>query len=285
MKLSHTPQDSILGQATSYPKTYAPAILYPIPRQLGRQKLNLPCHRFIGFDYWHIFELSWLNLQGISQVAMARLSILANSDYIIESKSLKLYLNSLNFSEFKDSQHVQTVIENDLSVCLNSDVTCEIFPIHGNHLAIEMPCGDCIDDCLNNSPQKIALVSDVQAEFLLDTTGNINKDDIKWQHFYSHLLRSNCPVTNQPDWATVEIAIESYPINQANLLKYILSYRNHNGFHEQCVEQIFTDLTQIFEPNNLMVRAFYTRRGGIDINPTRVSDISLLPKPIRLCRQ
>ena len=275
----------ILGQSTSYPKTYAPDMLYPIPRALGRANLALPADALsIGMDWWQVFEMSWLNSQGISQVAMARLAIPATSDYIVESKSLKLYFNSLNFTEFDNQQAVKAAVEKDLSACLKTDVTLEIFEVNiANSLPISAPQGDCIDSALDNSDKKIAIVSDVNPSSL--TVAHQGASDSQLQILHSHLLRSNCPVTNQPDWGTLEIQIDSQPIDQAGLLEYILSFRQHNGFHEQCVEQIFSDLTQAFAPKTLMVRAWYTRRGGIDINPCRVSDISLLPPPSRLNRQ
>lgn len=275
----------ILGQSTHYPKTYAPDMLYPIPRALGRAKLALPADALsIGMDWWQVFEMSWLNLHGISQVAMARLAIPATSNYIVESKSLKLYFNSLNFTEFDNQQAVKATVEKDLSACLKTDVTLEIFEVNiANSLPISAPQGDCIDNALDNSDKKIAIVSDVDPSSL--TVAHQGAADSQLQILHSHLLRSNCPVTNQPDWGTLEIQIDSQPIDRAGLLEYILSFRQHNGFHEQCVEQIFSDLTQVFAPKTLMVRAWYTRRGGIDINPCRVSDISLLPPPSRLNRQ
>lgn len=275
----------ILGQSTHYPKTYAPDILYPIPRALGRANLALPADALsIGMDWWQVFEMSWLNSHGISQVAMARLAIPATSDYIVESKSLKLYFNSLNFTEFDNQQAVKATVEKDLSACLKTDVTLEIFEVNiANSLPISAPQGDCIDNALDSSDKKIAIVSDVDPSSL--TVADQGASDSQLQILHSHLLRSNCPVTNQPDWGTLEIQIDSQPIDRAGLLEYILSFRQHNGFHEQCVEQIFSDLTQVFAPKKLMVRAWYTRRGGIDINPCRVSDISLLPPPSRLNRQ
>ena len=275
----------ILGQSTSYPKTYAPDMLYPIPRALGRANLALPADALsIGMDWWQVFEMSWLNSHGISQVAMARLAIPATSDYIVESKSLKLYFNSLNFTEFDNQQAVKAAVEKDLSACLKTDVTLEIFEVNiAKSLPISAPQGDCIDNALDNSEKKIAIVSDVDPSSL--TVAHQVASDSQLQILHSHLLRSNCPVTNQPDWGTLEIQIDSQPIDRAGLLEYILSFRQHNGFHEQCVEQIFSDLTQAFAPKTLMVRAWYTRRGGIDINPCRVSDISLLPPPSRLNRQ
>lgn len=283
MNIHHTPENSRLGQTTTYPKTYAPDILYPIPRALGRANLALPAERFIGMDWWHIFELSWLNPQGISQVAMARLAIPADSDCIVESKSLKLYFNSLNFTEFASQSELQKTVENDLSNLLKADVTMQIFDVKDcQSLPISEPQGDYIDNVLNDLQDKIAITHDVDSFSLVFAD---NSPVIRNQVYHSHLLRSNCPVTNQPDWGTVEIAIDCPLIDTAGLLQYILTFRQHNGFHEQCVEQIFSDLTVKFNPSKLLVRAWYTRRGGIDINPCRVSDMSLLPSPSRLNRQ
>ncbi|WP_019520723.1 NADPH-dependent 7-cyano-7-deazaguanine reductase QueF [Faucicola boevrei] len=268
----------ILGQSTHYPKTYAPDILFPIARSLGREKLALK--DFIGVDYWQIFELSWLNPQGISQVATARLIVPATSEFIIESKSLKLYLNSLNFTIFASVTNVQKTVENDLSNCLKTTVQLQIFSLDDDTLKIDKAMGECLDNIFDDLDKKVTLTDDVSPELL-----SIAKDEYALQHFHSHLLRSNCPVTNQPDWGTVEVLMDGLTADKADLLQYILSFRQHNGFHEQCVEQIFSDLTTTYQPKSLMVRAWYTRRGGIDINPVRVSDESLMPKFSRLVRQ
>lgn len=275
---AHTPENSSLGQSTTYPKTYTPTILFPIARSLGREKLDYK--QFLGIDYWQIFELSWLNPQGISQVATARLIVPANSEFIIESKSLKLYLNSLNFTEFASVADVQKTIENDLSNSLKTPVQLQIFSLDDNTLNIDKPNGECLDKVFDNLDEKVVLTDDVNPNLL-----TIAKQEYVLQHYHSHLLRSNCPVTNQPDWGTVEILMDGLTADKADLLQYILSFRQHNGFHEQCVEQIFSDLTTIFQPKSLMVRAWYTRRGGIDINPVRVSDEKLLPEFSRLIRQ
>ncbi|ELA09683.1 7-cyano-7-deazaguanine reductase [Moraxella macacae 0408225] len=271
----------ILGQIIEYPKTYSPQILHPIPRRFGRENLALPDEKLSqGFDYWHIFELSWLKPNGVSSVATARMTIPATSEFIVESKSLKLYLNSLNFIQFDNVAQVKQTLQHDLSECLKTEVGFEIFALHDEALTIDQVQGDCLD---NLAIDKVVLTDNVDNSLLSFAKTVDNKP--KQQRFYSHLLRSNCPVTNQPDWGTVEILLESLPIDKLALLKYLLSYRQHNGFHEQCVEQIFSDLMQKFYPVSLMVRAWYTRRGGIDINPVRASDVSLLPNKSRLIRQ
>ncbi|MGP4865021.1 NADPH-dependent 7-cyano-7-deazaguanine reductase QueF [Psychrobacter sp. T6-5] len=284
----------ILGeQTTDYPTEYSPETLYPIARSMGRDAIGWDADKLtVGVDWWQAFEISWLNLQGISQVAMARLSIPASSPFIVESKSLKLYLNSINFTEFASWNDVQTLIAKDLSGCLQAEVQVELFTLNdAASLLIAQPTGICIDDALAGSTGKIALTEHPDASLLSNdetekssecVANNSNQPYV----FYSNLLRSNCPVTNQPDWGTLAVSIITEKIvNNADMLRYILSFRQHNGFHEQCVEQIFADLSEHYKPSELMVRAWYTRRGGIDINPCRVSDMALLPAPSRLIRQ
>ena len=290
----------ILGeQTTNYPTKYSPETLYPIARSMGRDVIGWQEDRLaVGVDWWHAFELSWLNAQGISQVAIARFAIPASSPFIVESKSFKLYLNSINFTAFASWAEVQTLIAKDLSKCVQADVKVELFALEDDlynktsGLLIAQPNGLCIDDSLIDSTDKVELCNHPDASLLSDNSKNaVLQDYAQNDHaqpsiFYSNLLRSNCPVTNQPDWGTLAISmISDKPVNNANMLRYILSFRQHNGFHEQCVEQIFADLSQYYKPSELMVRAWYTRRGGIDINPCRVSDISLLPAPSRLIRQ
>lgn len=287
----------ILGeQTTDYPTEYSPETLYPIARSMGRDAIGWQDDKLkVGVDWWQAFEMSWLNSQGISQVAIARFGIPASSPFIVESKSLKLYLNSINFTEFSGWDEVQALIAKDLSACVQAEVTVELFDLNDDlndkatGLLIAQPEGVCIDEALANSSEKVALTEHPDASLLAKNESDLRdseKEVGKNFSFYSNLLRSNCPVTNQPDWGTLAVSISSEkPVNSANMLRYILSFRQHNGFHEQCVEQIFADLSQYYQPSELMVRAWYTRRGGIDINPCRVSDMSLLPKPSRLIRQ
>ena len=282
----------ILGeQTTDYPTQYSPETLYPIARSIGRDAIGWQDDKLnVGVDWWHAFEMSWLNPQGISQVAMARFSIPASSPFIVESKSLKLYLNSLNFTEFNNWQAVETLIAKDLSKCVQADVQVELFGLTDNDsgLLITQPAGICIDNALVDNNDKVPLSLHPDASLLkVDSVdAHAQQNASQTFTFYSNLLRSNCPVTNQPDWGTLAVTMTSNKtVNYANMLRYILSFRQHNGFHEQCVEQIFADLSQYYAPSELMVRAWYTRRGGIDINPCRVSDIALLPAPSRLIRQ
>lgn len=287
----------VLGESTSYPKTYQPDTLYAIPRSMGRNEINWQEDKLqVGVDWWHAFEVSWLNSQGISQMAIARFGIPARSPNIVESKSLKLYLNSLNFTEFDSWEAIEQTIAKDLAACVGAEVQVSLFGLDaissGNEadsgFLIDHPQGKCIDQALDDLPGKVELIEHPDASLLAedtDVSALLDQEEKQYQ-LYSNLLRSNCPVTNQPDWGTLAIDITtSQNIDEAKLLTYILSFRQHNGFHEQCVEQIFADLSQRYSPSKLMVRAWYTRRGGIDINPCRVSDSSLLPQPSRLVRQ
>ncbi len=289
----------ILGeQTTDYPTEYSPETLYPIARSMGRDVIGWQDDKLmVGIDWWQAFEMSWLNQQGISQVAIARFGIPASSPFIVESKSLKLYLNSINFTEFASWNDVQALIAKDLSACVKADVQVELFGLNDDlhnktsGLLVAQPEGVCIDDALANTSEKVALCEHPDASLLssdkdLNSSSILENTGTEPYIFYSNLLRSNCPVTNQPDWGTLAVLMTSNKtVDDAGMLRYILSFRQHNGFHEQCVEQIFADLSQYYEPSELMVRAWYTRRGGIDINPCRVSDITLLPKPSRLIRQ
>ena len=283
----------VLGETTSYPKSYHPDALYAIPRSIGRDVIIGQHHArqvnalTVGVDWWHAFEVSWLDEQGISQVALARFAIPATSPNIVESKSLKLYLNSLNFTEFASWQAVLEVITKDLSNCVGAQVTVSLFELSqvdaNTGLLIKQPQGHCIDNALYSSSHKLELTEHPDAGLLGEKKVTGNAQDYQ---LYSNLLRSNCPVTDQPDWGTLAIEMTTeVAVDDANLLKYVLSFRQHNGFHEQCVEQIFADISDFYQPSKLMVRAWYTRRGGIDINPCRVSDLSLLPSPSRLIRQ
>lgn len=266
----------VLGEQTTYPKTYDAGILYPIERKLGRSSLALsPDTLSNGADIWHGYELSWLGRNGVPQVAIVQLTIAASSPFIIESKSLKLYLNSFNFSRFDGIDEVATTIKTDLSLCLKTDVSVVILPVNKTALPVADVQGVCIDGAIEHYQES----SDIDRNFL-----TIKDNKPAPQRYYSHLLRSNCPVTNQPDWGTVVIDMDGAVLNQAGLLRYLLGFRNHNGFHEQCVEQIFSDLMTTVKPQALLVQAFYTRRGGIDINPYRIyGDKSALP--LRLVRQ
>ena len=268
-------EHSLLGKDTNYPTTYQPDILFPIARATAREHYAHVEGIQQGKDWWHVFEISWLNQIGLPQVAIGRLTLPANSPNLIESKSLKLYFNSLNFTQFESKQNFIETVEQDLSKAAGAKIELQLFQV--DDLNISKPQGMCIDDLI---PERLSEHPDATL-LQFDTT---NPEHVEIE-LYSHLLRSNCPVTGQPDWGTVFIRFQGKKPCYRSLLAYIISYRQHNGFHEQCVEQIFADLWQLLQPEKLMVYATYTRRGGLDINPCRVSDLSWMPEPIRLARQ
>ncbi len=278
-----TTQHGILGQATDYPKDYSPNILYPIARQLGRQSLG--CFEWLGYDMWYAYEVSWLDDKGIPKVAIARFIIPANSPNIIESKSFKLYLNGLNFSRFADTNALIELLQADLSQCAGVDVCVQLIELD-RALGVDALGGVCIDDSLNEAGYEQD--DDIAVHHLMRHTHETDKAGERLYHLHSHLLRSNCPVTNQPDWGSVEIILTSDKrVDYGDVLRYILSYRHHNGFHEQCVERLYADFKAAYAPSSLLVRAQYTRRGGLDINPVRASDEALLAQCgyLRLNRQ
>jgi 7-cyano-7-deazaguanine reductase len=269
-------ESSLLGKETSYPEHYDPSVLFPIARADARAAYADIAGIQQGWDWWHVFELSWLNDHGKPQVAIGRLQLPASSPYLIESKSLKLYFNSLNFKNFASEQSLIDCVQQDLSRAAQAPVSLQLF--QADELLVQQPQGILLDDF---EPSVISLQPD-SSILRLDSTNNTDALEVT---LYSHLLRSNCPVTGQPDWGTVFVRYEGLKPCYSALLAYIISYRRHSGFHEQCVEQIFADIWRELKPSRLMVYAAYTRRGGLDINPCRVSDLNWIPAPIRLARQ
>ena len=253
---------SRLGRAAEYPQTYDPKQLFAVSRQVNRQALQLQGWPWAGFDLWYAYELSWLNPGGLPQVAMARLTLPVDSPCLIESKSLKLYLNSLNMTRFDDWAAVQTCIEQDLSAAAQAPVNVEL-------VSVEAPLGrrsDALAEAICLDQQDIAI------EHYGVDPGLLQRDSNRMQAremLYSHLLRSNCPVTGQPDWGSVVIDYAGPALDREALLRYLVSFRGHTEFHEHCVERIFTDLLALGDFERLLVRAHYTRRGGLDINPCR----------------
>ena len=270
---------SPLGKSTEYRSEYAPELLYPIPRQIKRDELGIRANAlpFTGEDLWNGYELSWLNPKGKPVVAVAQFYIPADSPNLIESKSFKLYLNSLNQSIFTDSDTVAATLTRDLSQAAGKPVRVSLQTL-GKHAQAEIgiPDGILLDeldiDCQHYQPAPTLLQANPQAAEIEET-------------LYSHLLKSNCLVTGQPDWAMVVIRYRGHPIDHAGLLRYLVSFRNHNEFHEQCVERIYTDLQHQCAPAALAVHARYTRRGGLDINPFRSSGIYPPPGNLREIRQ
>ena len=266
-----------LGKTTRYATEYDPSLLQLVPRSIARDVIGVGTELpFTGVDIWYGYELSWLRPSGIPQVALMRCTVPCDTDSIVESKSFKLYLNSFNQSQFESMQVVSEVIKRDIGDLLKSTVDVQLFTV--GELATFTPSespGDCIDD-LDVSTDDYEIKVD-----LLQPDGDLKVKET----LHSHLLKSNCLVTNQPDWASVVIDYEGQKLDRSSLLKYLVSFRNHNEFHEQCVERIFIDLWNKFELSKLSVQAFYTRRGGLDINPFRSSSMSAQPRMIRSNRQ
>ncbi|MDR0218198.1 MAG: NADPH-dependent 7-cyano-7-deazaguanine reductase QueF [Enterobacteriaceae bacterium] len=267
-----------LGKATSYSDKYDPTLLQAVPRSLNREPLglypdNLPFH---GADIWTMYELSWLNARGVPQVAIGHVSLSADSENLIESKSFKLYLNSFNQTRFADWGAVQKTLQHDLSACAKGDIDVVLIPLHDFS---QQPIADFAGNCIDNQDIDI---DDYQ--FNRDYLNKAATGDVVEEVLVSHLLKSNCLITNQPDWGSVQIRYTGRKIDQEKLLRYLVSFRHHNEFHEQCVERIFNDLMALCAPEKLTVYARYTRRGGLDINPWR-SNHAFEPTTERLARQ
>ena len=270
---AHSPEHSMLGREAAYPRLFDAGLLYPIPRRSGRAALgigdvSLP---FIGIDRWHAYELSWLDARGKPEVATATLSVPAHSPNLIESKSLKLYLNSCNATRFDSAGEFRAQVEGDLTAAAGAPVDVAFgLPPFGAPEAVDI---DTLElDISSYGPPDPTLLA-------------IDERTVVEECLHSALLKSNCPVTGQPDWADLFIAWHGPRIDRASLLRYVASFRDHAGFHEQCVERIFMDLSTHFLPHSLSVEARYTRRGGLDINPWRATPGCLPPPAGRCTRQ
>lgn len=271
-------EHSPLGKASEYIATYTPSLLFPIPRtakwaELGVSAGTLPWQ---GTDFWNCFELSWLLPSGKPVVAIGEFAIPADSPNIIESKSFKLYLNSLNQTAFDSPQALQACLEKDLSAAAGKPVGVRIRSLgEVEQEGVTGLPGQCIDEL----DVSISNYEQPQPELL-----RCNRDKVVEQTLHSHLLKSNCPVTGQPDWGSVVVDYRGPELDAASLLTYLISFRQHADFHEQCVERIFLDLKRLLDPQHLTVYARYVRRGGLDINPYRsLGPIS--PDNRRLVRQ
>ncbi len=272
-----TPENSPLGKTSTYIDQYDASLLFPIARQEKRDELGiekqLPFH---GVDIWNAYELSWLNDKGKPVVALAEFFIPASSPNLVESKSFKLYLNSFNQTRFQSVQQVQKLLENDLSVAAGASVKVTVVMLQqaGNSADIQSIDAICIDELDIE-------ISDYQTkpELLSTEAGDVH------ERLCSHLLKSNCLVTGQPDWGSVFIEYRGPKINRESLLKYLISFRQHNEFHEQCVERIFMDLKARCHCDELTVYARYVRRGGLDINPYRTDVADGFADNTRLVRQ
>lgn len=267
----------LLGQHTDYPVRYAPDVLFPIPREEGRTTLGLAAGAlpFSGTDLWTHYEVSWLDALGKPLVALAEIQVPASSPNLIESKSMKLYFNSLNFERFDSVQAFVERVETDLSAVAGEQVRVLLMsPDDDRVLAMGRLPGDCLDDLPISCEQ-----------FVLDPSLlTSDAERIVRETLTTNLLRSLCPVTHQPDWGSVMVRYEGPAIDRAGLLAYVVSFRNHPDFHEQCVERMFMEILQRCQPTALTVYARYTRRGGLDINPFR-SNCEGLPETVRLFRQ
>lgn len=271
-----TLSDSPLGKANTYVAEYQRDLLFPIARKIKRDEIHVPADLpFVGVDIWNGFELSWLNSKGKPVVAVAEFIFPCTSPNIIESKSFKLYLNSFNNTQFDSMAIVRETLQRDLSEAAGADVAVKVFSLDKlpqvkiqNFTGLSLDQLDVACDTYTVTP-----------DYLITENTVVNET------VCSNLLKSNCLVTGQPDWGSVQIHYEGKKISHAGLLKYIVSFRNHNEFHEQCVERIFMDIMQRCQPEKLSIEARYTRRGGLDINPYRSNYESSLPENVRLSRQ
>ncbi len=278
------PENSPLGKAASYADQYDASLLFPIPRAGKRAEIGLGgALPFLGADLWSAFELSWLNLRGKPQVALAHITVPCETPNLIESKSFKLYLNSFNNTRFTDAAEVQARLRADLSEAAWRGAA------HPSSVGVRLLLPELFDrepvhelDGLSLDRLDVECTQYTPApELLTATFGEQPVTEV----LTSNLLKSNCLVTGQPDWASVRISYSGPQIDQEGLLQYLVSFRNHNEFHEQCVERIFVDIWARCKPLKLTVYARYTRRGGLDINPFRTSHPQGLPANVRTARQ
>ena len=276
--MTNTADLSPLGKTAAYQTQYAPELLFPITRQQKRDELNLTgTLPFFGVDIWNAYELSWLNMRGKPQVAIATITAPADSPNIIESKSFKLYLNSFNQTRLANSDALLALLREDLSNGFGAPV----------HIVLTQP--DSFDAVKMGELDGLLLDRlevDIDAYSPAPALLTSARDEAPVQEtLVSHLLKSNCLVTGQPDWASVQIRYVGSQIDQQGLLKYLIGFREHNEFHEQCVERIFVDILRQCAPEKLAVYARYTRRGGLDINPWRSNFSGPPPKNLRTARQ
>ena len=267
-----------LGKPVEYSEHYDPQLLQAVPRSLSREQIGLSANNlpFHGFDIWNGYELSWITPKGLPRVAILVCKVPFNSPNLIESKSFKLYLNSLNQSIFESTNKLKAVITSDLSNIAGADVDVTIIPVQDFPT---LSIGDLAGDIIDNQ--------DIEIDYngLSPNVLRLHQNHAECEEtLVSHLLKSNCLITNQPDWASVQIRYCGAKICRESLLRYLISFRQHNEFHEQCVERIFNDIMHRCKPAKLSVYARYTRRGGLDINPFR-SNFESSCDNIRLARQ
>ena len=257
-----------LGKTTEYVDQYDASQLQAVPRKLMRDTLPNNSKAFLGIDIWTGYEISWLSPSGKPVVYIGEFVFSANSANLVESKSFKLYLNSFNQSKFDSVEQVTELMQKDLSDCSGAQVEVTLYPLgQFAKRRVTYLSGNCIDDLdveINSYQYKPEVLK------LDDNPQRVEETLV------SHLLKSNCLVTGQPDWASIEISYQGQAFDKASILEYLIGFRNHNEFHEHCVERIYRDIEQKLKPEKLSVYARYTRRGGLDINPLRVSHMSLL---------
>lgn len=258
-----TPQDLPLGRHVDYPRKYDASLLFPIARALGRGEIGIDDRAlpFIGLDRWHAYELSWLDAHGKPHVGTATITVPATAPNLVESKSLKLYLNSFNSTRFDSDEAVRGRMVDDLSRAAGAavDVAFGLPPI-------DESADNAVIDCIDGLDVSVDDYGPPNADHLAADASHVVSETLT-----SSLLKSNCPVTGQPDWARVVISYHGPKLDRAGLLRYLVSFRDHAEFHEQCVERIFCDLMARATPQRLSVEARYTRRGGLDINPWRAT--------------
>jgi len=273
-----TPEHSELGKKAQYDAQYNPDKLFPIPRKSKRDEIGITdALPFYGYDVWNHYEVSWLNEKGKPVVALAVISYDCTTPHIIESKSLKLYFNSFNNTKFKDADAVTATAKKDLEEQLQGTVSVTITPL------AQVSEDKLHDDFIGENIDELDVAC---TTYMVDPTLLSTDNEQVTEILQTNLLKSNCLVTNQPDWGSVQIAYKGKKINREALLRYIVSFRNHNEFHEQCVERIFVDIMKYCQPEELTVYGRYTRRGGIDINPYRTSNKNPYSiENFRLCRQ
>ena len=282
--MTNTPEQSQLGKASAYTDQYDPTLLFPIPRAGKRAEIGIAdTPPFFGADLWTAFEVSWLNLRGKPQVTLVSFTIPCETPNIVESKSFKLYLNSFNNARFATADEVRAKLVADISEAVWRGAA------HTATVGVRMIAPEQFDaqplhelDGLSLDRLDIECDRYEPAPDLL--TAQMDEPPVT-ETLTSNLLKSNCLVTGQPDWGSVRISYNGPQINQEHLLQYIVSFRNHNEFHEQCVERIYTDIMARCKPTKLSVYARYTRRGGLDINPWRSSHPQLPPANVRTARQ
>lgn len=273
-----TPEQSPLGKPATYTEQYDATLLFPIARKAAREAIGIGAQLpFFGTDIWNAYELSWLNTRGKPQIAVATFYVPADSPNIVESKSFKLYLGSFAHTAFESFEAVRDTIKRDVSAACDASVSVHLTgPMDFGKLALEEFDGLSLD--------RLDLDTDVYHPDSSLLKAALDESPVE-ETVFSNLLKSNCPVTGQPDWGSVQIHYVGPQIDHAGLLRYIVSYRNHTGFHEQCVERIFVDILKVCQPLKLAVYARYTRRGGLDINPFRTNFNLPMPDNCRTARQ